>query len=74
MKVSNNVHKGRGFLGDSVVKNLPATAGDAGSLSGSERSSGRDGILYPAFLPGKSLEWRSLAGYSPWGRKESDMT
>ena len=25
-------------------------------------------------LPGKSHGWRSLVGYSPWGRKESDMT
>ena len=24
------------------------------------------------FLPGESHGWRSLAGYSPWGRKESD--
>ena len=23
----------------------------------------------PAFLPGKSYGWRSLAAYSPWGRK-----
>ena len=29
---------------------------------------------HPVFLPGKSHGWRSLAGYSPWGRKESDMT
>ena len=28
----------------------------------------------PAFLPGKSHGQRSLAGYSPWGCKESDMT
>ena len=28
----------------------------------------------PVLLPGKSHGWRSLAGYSPWGRKESDMT
>ena len=28
----------------------------------------------PSFLPGKSHEQRSLAGYSPRGRKESDMT
>ena len=28
----------------------------------------------PVFLPGESLGQRSLAGYSPWGRKESDMT
>ena len=26
------------------------------------------------FLPGKSHGWRSLAGYSPWGRKEWDTT
>ena len=28
----------------------------------------------PVFLPGKSHGQRNLAGYSPWGRKESDMT
>ena len=25
-------------------------------------------------LPGESHGWRSLVGYSPWGRKESDTT
>ena len=28
----------------------------------------------PVFLSGKFQGPRSLAGYSPWGRKESDMT
>ena len=28
----------------------------------------------PVFLPGESHEQRSLAGYSPWGPKELDMT
>ena len=28
----------------------------------------------PVFLPGKSHGQRSLEGYSPWGRKESDRT
>ena len=28
----------------------------------------------PVFLPGKSHGQRSLAGYSPWDHKESDMT
>ena len=28
----------------------------------------------PVLLPGKSHGWRSLVGYSPWGREESDMT
>ena len=28
----------------------------------------------PVFFPGESQGWRSLVGYSPWGRKESDTT
>ena len=28
----------------------------------------------PVFLPGEFQGQRSLAGYSPWGHKESDMT
>ena len=28
----------------------------------------------PVFLPGEPHRQRSLAGYSPWGYKESDMT
>ena len=28
----------------------------------------------PVLLPGESHGWRSLAGYSPWGHEESDMT
>ena len=28
----------------------------------------------PVFLPGKFHGWRSLAGYSPWGHKELDIT
>ena len=28
----------------------------------------------PVFLPAESHGWRSLAGYSSWGHKESDMT
>ena len=28
----------------------------------------------PVLLPGKSHGQRSLIGYSPWGRKESDST
>ena len=35
----------------------------------------REGMATPpAFLPGESHGQRSLAGYSPWGLKESDMT
>ena len=28
----------------------------------------------PVFLPGESHGQRSVAGYSPWGHKELDMT
>ena len=28
----------------------------------------------PVILPGESHRWRSLVGYSPWGREESDTT
>ena len=28
----------------------------------------------PVLLPGEFHGWRSQVGYSPWGRKESDMT
>ena len=28
----------------------------------------------PVLLPRKFHRWRSLVGYSPWGRKESDTT
>ena len=61
--------------GGSVVKNLPepANEGDARDMSlipGLGRfSRGRKWQSTPVFLPGKSHRQRSLAGYSPWGRK-----
>ena len=60
------------FLGDSVVKNLPANAGDVGSISGSGRSLKEKMEPTPVFLSGKSYGQRSLMGYSPWGHKKSD--
>ena len=30
--------------------------------------------LTPVLMPGKSHGQRSVVGYSPWGRKESDTT
>ena len=35
---------------------------------------GRDQLPTPAFWPGEFHGQRSLAGYNPWGRKESDTT
>ena len=40
-----------GFPGDSAVKHLPASAGDRGSISGSERSLGEMAIY------SSSLAW-----------------
>ena len=37
------------------------------------RSPGEE-ILTPVFLPGEFHGQRSLAGYGPWSRKESDTT
>ena len=57
-----------------VVKNSPANAGDVrdtGSVPGSGRSPGV-GTPTPVFLPGEPHGQRSLGGYSPWGRTESD--
>ena len=34
----------------------------------------REWLPSPVFLPGESHGQRSLAGYSPWGHKESDTT
>ena len=33
----------------------------------------REQLPTPVFLPGESYGQRSLAGYSPWGHKESGM-
>ena len=66
------------FLGGSVVKNLPTNAGDAtdaGSIPGSGRSpGGGNGNPLQYSCLGEFHGQRSLAGYSPWGHKESDMT
>ena len=66
--------KSRGFLGGSVVKKLPANAGDAGSNPGLGRSSG-EGNGYP--LQYSCLEnpmdrvWQATVHGVP---KELDMT
>ena len=49
--------------------------GDLGSIPGLERSPGEgtgNPLQYSCLE--KSHGWRSLAGYSPWDRRESDMT
>ena len=39
-----------------------------------ERAWRREWQPIPVFLPRKSYGQKNLAGYSPWGRKESNMT
>ena len=53
-------------------KESACEAGDLGLAPGLERSPGRVWLPTPVFLPGESHGQRSLAGYSPWGPKESD--
>ena len=63
------------FSGDSVVKNPPANAGDTGSIPALGRSPGEGNsnpLQYSCLK--NSMDKRSLAGYSPWGGKESDTT
>ena len=53
-----------------MVKNLPANAGDEGSVPGSGRCSGEViGKPTPVFLPEKDHGQRSLASYSPWSHR-----
>ena len=53
-----------------MVKNPPANAGDASSISGSGRFPGVvNGNPLQLFLSGKFHEWRGLVGCSPWGHR-----
>ena len=61
------------FPGGSEVKASASNAGDPGSVPGLGRSPGeRNGNPLQYSCLEKSHGWRSLAGYSPQGHKESD--
>ena len=64
--------------GGSEVKNLPANAGDTRDkgfdLWVGKLPQRRKWQPTPVFLPGKFQGERRLAGYRPWGLKESDTT
>ena len=61
-----------------VVENPPASVGDirdAGLIPWLGKTPWkRTWPRTPVFLPGESHGHGSLAGYSPWGRQESDTT
>ena len=63
------------FPGDSNGKESACDVGDLDLILGSGRSPGEGNNLpTPIFLPGEFHGQRSLAGYSPWGLKETDTT
>ena len=57
-----------------VVKNLPVSAGGIRDVAVGNIPLEEGMATTPVFLPGESHERRSLVGYSPWDRKESDTT
>ena len=57
-----------------MVKNLPARQETWVRSLGPEDPLEKGMATPPVFLPGESHGQKSLVGYSPWGRKESDMT
>ena len=63
------------FPGGSGGKVSAFNAGDLGSIPGSGRSPGEGhGNLFQYSCPEHPMDRGSLAGHSPWGCKELDMT
>ena len=63
-----------GYPGDLVVKNLPAMQETWVPCPGQEDPWRRAWQPTPVFLPGEPHGQRSLVGYGPRGRRESDAT
>ena len=63
-----------GFPGGSGGKESACNVGDTFSPWVRKIPWRREWQPIPVFLPGKSHGQRSLAGYGPWGRKESGRT
>ena len=75
LEIKDLVKISLGFPGGSVAKNLPANEGDMGSTPGWQRSPGEGNgnpLQYSCLK--NSMDERSMAGYSPWCCKESEMT
>lgn len=70
-----DIHKCRGFLGDSDSKESAHSAGNPASIPGSGRDRQEKGMAtHSIFLPGELRGQRSLTSYSPRGCKQVDMT
>ena len=65
---------GLGFSHSSVGTDSACNAGDPGSIPGSGRSLEEGLATHSNIFAGKSHGQWNLADYSPWDRKESDMT
>ena len=63
-----------GLSGGSNGKESACNAGDSDLIPGLGRCPGDTVQPTPVFLPGEFHGQRSLAGCSPWGPKESDLT
>ena len=63
-----------GFPGSSDGKESACNVGDLGSNPVSEDPLEKGMATHSSILAGKFHGQRSLAGYSPWGHKESDTT
>ena len=65
----------KGFLGGSAVRNLPANAGDMGSIPGSGRAPGGGNGKPLQYSCLKKIPWtEELGRLQSWTRKESDTT
>ena len=62
-----------GFPGGSDGKESDCNEPRFNPWSGRSPGEGNGNPL-PMFLPGKSYEWKSLAGFTPWGHRELDTT
>ena len=62
------------FPGGSDGKVSVYSARDPVQSLGWEDPLEKEMAIHSSILPGKSHGQRSLEGYSPWGRKESDTT
>ena len=63
-----------GFPGGLDSKESACNARDLGSIPGSGRSLREGNGTYSSILAWRTPMERRLEGYTPWGRKELDMT
>ena len=74
MSFSLSLQVTRASLLAHAVKNPPAMWETWVQSLGREDPLEEGTLATPVFWPGEFYGQRSLAGYSPWGHKESDMT